>query len=486
MYRVLLVDDEIWSLEGINKLLDWEENGFSVMAQVTDPSEAWDIICSDKPDVVFTDIRMPEISGLELLNMSRKSGSTAEFIVVSGYAEFEYAQEALRYGAFDYQLKPIDPDEAEQLLGRLKEHLDRKQQTNNAQIYERLSMGEDNPLEVLRTKGFVPRGEFWQTVTIYGASKEAAGKVVSMLHPWNSVTLPITDNKMLILLNGDLLLDHEGYAELDRWAFQYGLRIGISSVSDDAGLVSKLMRESDMAALAAYFIHRKSGLIPYNPVGSAEIERAVAKLEKWMRSKDYDEISGMLDQMVHLFQVQGLGLYHVTQLWNRIVLAAGRRLENSLPEDSIIDFMDYEEVVHRFKSFPDMIEVIRELFKKVCSSTEQGTSKHPQYNEHFVALLEFVNKNFCMELSLSELSERYYLNMSYCSELFKKVTGFTFTDYVTQLRMQLAVELLQDGSYTADQVCHMSGYRDYYYFSKMFKKFHGVPPSYFTGKRRYP
>jgi two-component system, response regulator YesN len=481
MYRVLLVDDEIWSLEGIRKLLDWEKMGFTVIAQVTDPSEAWNIICSSKPDVVFTDIRMPEISGIELMNMSRKIGSTSEFIVISGYAEFEYAQEALRYGAFDYQLKPIDPDEAKPLLERLKKHLDKKQLAGNIQIYEQLSSGMDDSLEILKTKGVFPCGEYWQIATIYGDSSGASGEAVSLLGQMNPISLPVAAEKTVIVLNGAMSLDQETLSEMDNWAARNSLRIGVSSVSDDAVFLPRLIRESDMAAVAGHFIRQRPGVNRYNSISSPAIERAVSKVEKWMRAKDYGEISCMMDHLGDVFKEQDLGMYHATQLWNRFVLVISQRLDSGLSMESI-DFMDYGDIVNRFRNLSEMVEFIRETFKKVCFSEDNGAAKQPQYNEHFVALLGYVNKNFCMELSLSELAEKFFLNMSYCSELFKKVTGCTFTDYVTQLRMQMAVELLQGGIHTADQVCHMTGYRDYYYFSKMFKKFHGVPPSYFTGK----
>ncbi|MBW7453998.1 response regulator, partial [Paenibacillus sepulcri] len=148
MYSVLLVDDEIWSLEGIRKLFDWEKQGFTVTAQVTDASEAYDLICSTKPDVVFTDIRMPEISGIELLTKTRKAGIQSEFVIVSGFAEFEYAQEALRRGAFDYQLKPIDPDEAGLLLQKLKAQLDlnlEQERSAGANMMKELTSGSCSP-----------------------------------------------------------------------------------------------------------------------------------------------------------------------------------------------------------------------------------------------------------------------------------------------------------------------------------------------------
>ncbi|MEX1031548.1 MAG: response regulator [Paenibacillaceae bacterium] len=158
MYSVLLVDDEIWSLDGLRMLFDWDKMGFHVIDQVTDSSEAFDIIRSTKPDVVFTDIRMPEISGIELLSMSRQEGIASEFVIISGFAEFEYAQDALRFGAFDYHLKPIDPDMALPLLEKLKLRLQQKEIERSMNIYKELTLGLSNSLEILKTNHFVPSG----------------------------------------------------------------------------------------------------------------------------------------------------------------------------------------------------------------------------------------------------------------------------------------------------------------------------------------
>lgn len=481
MYRVLLVDDELWSLEGIYKLLEWEKMGFRVIAQVTDASEAWEIIRSSTPDVVFTDIRMPEISGIELLNMSREMGSTSEFVVISGFAEFEYAQEALRNGAFDYQLKPIDPDDAKLLLEKLKGHLDRKQSAANIGLLEQLSSGSHHPLDILKTRGVVPCGKYWQAAVISGESSLSSDEAASFFGDLSCLSLSIGEEKTVVILNGSKPLDGETLSELALWAKRKNARAGISSVSEEAACLARLIREADMAALSGRFIQGKPEVSRFTAGGSASIESAAAKAEKWMLAKSYAEISRVLDGIPALFVQEDLGIYHAALLWNRMVVVIGKRLESCSPAETM-DFLDYEDILHRFKDLSEMCEYIRELFKKICCCTDHGSVKGHHGNDHFMSLLEYVNKHFNTDLSLSELSEKFFLNMSYCSELFKKVTGYTFTDYVTKLRMETAAELLQSGTYTAEKVHLMTGYHDYYYFSKIFKKYHGVPPSQFLGR----
>ena len=130
LYTVLLVDDEPWVLKGMKMSFKWESMGFIVIAETTRATEAWDIICSKKPNVIFTDIRMPEITGLELVKKARDKGINSEFVIISGFADFAYAQEALKNSVFDYCLKPIKEADADEILTRLKKHLDKKKEIN--------------------------------------------------------------------------------------------------------------------------------------------------------------------------------------------------------------------------------------------------------------------------------------------------------------------------------------------------------------------
>lgn len=124
MHTVFLVDDEPWTLQGLRQSFDWSTMGFSVIGESTDSAEALEMIDRLHPDVIFTDVRMGEISGLDLIRIARSKNNPAVFVFISGYADFIYAQEALHHGAFDYLLKPIHLDEAAKLLQRINLHLD--------------------------------------------------------------------------------------------------------------------------------------------------------------------------------------------------------------------------------------------------------------------------------------------------------------------------------------------------------------------------
>ena len=123
MYRVIIVDDEPWALVGIRKFLERGSDQFRIIYETTNPVEALEAICSMEPDVVFTDIRMPEISGLDMITKSRQRGVQSEFVIISAFSEFAYAQQALRAGALDYLLKPLDISCAHEILLNIQQKI---------------------------------------------------------------------------------------------------------------------------------------------------------------------------------------------------------------------------------------------------------------------------------------------------------------------------------------------------------------------------
>lgn len=127
LYTIVIVDDEPWTLVYLKELFDQETLGFHVIAAERGFSDALQIIETEHPDVVITDVRMPDISGLELMSYFRGRGIECEFVIVSGFAEFTYAQQAVKLGAFEYCLKPLSAETAHQLLTRLRKKLEGKE-----------------------------------------------------------------------------------------------------------------------------------------------------------------------------------------------------------------------------------------------------------------------------------------------------------------------------------------------------------------------
>ena len=131
MYSAIIIDDEPWTTIDIEQNLQMEELGFRITNSFKDPKTALIHITTQKPDLIITDIRMPNMTGIELMQKIREQNISSEIIIISGYGEFEYAKKAIQYGATGYFLKPLNPKEAYETLKLVKARLDKTSQESN-------------------------------------------------------------------------------------------------------------------------------------------------------------------------------------------------------------------------------------------------------------------------------------------------------------------------------------------------------------------
>ena len=122
--KVLIADDEAIVLEGLKYIIDWEDLGFSICSQAQNGEEALEKVLNLQPDLVLLDIRMPKLTGTEIIQIAREKGFKGHFIILSGYSDFSYAQTAIKYGVDFYLTKPIDEDELENAVVTVKKQIE--------------------------------------------------------------------------------------------------------------------------------------------------------------------------------------------------------------------------------------------------------------------------------------------------------------------------------------------------------------------------
>lgn len=143
--RLLIAEDELWLRKRLVSTIDWPSYGISEVYEAEDGGEALEIALKEKPDIVITDIRMPELSGIDLMKKLNENSIFSKMIVVSGYDDFEYAQGALRMGAINYLLKPVDEEELLDSVKRCVEEL--KKEKNKETVFDKQSAASEMLME---------------------------------------------------------------------------------------------------------------------------------------------------------------------------------------------------------------------------------------------------------------------------------------------------------------------------------------------------
>lgn len=467
MIRILIVDDERWVAESIKESIDWSKNDYELVGLANDGVEALEIIKEMTPDIVITDIRMPRMSGLELINFTNSLKLDIKFIIVSVFAEFSYAQKALSYGAAGYCLKPINKYELNELLDNLKKVIITKKLKEETVIFD--SLLSNSPENLESTKGiFINKG-------IYCDEKHgiilcsSIGKTCIEINDFRYITLKLSIDKYVYVIQYD---DRLNLKELLHSKLCDNITsIGISRVVYKIEDLSVCIEEANIAALQ-YFITSGKDVYEYHKIEKIRLKEYIVNLNKAFLVKDKSLIKEIYNQLDGIFKTAPYNIKQAFWVYNSII----NNIFMYVEEDKENYLYNFQQLVERYSNVSEMLQFLLTLTLLQLNVKSEDEHKKIE-NETMSNILEYVDKNFCSDISIQDLSQRFYVNPNYISQLFKKELGKSFTEYLTNLRVRYACELLSNSELSLQNVADKTGYNDYFYFSKVFKKIIGKTPS---------
>lgn len=471
MYRVVVIDDEIWSVIGLKKILQEDSQRFELVYETTDSLDALEQICLLCPDVVFTDVRMPEMSGIELMREVKRRGVKTEFVVVSGFAEFSYAQQALQEGAMDYLLKPVERNTAKQALDKLYEKLEGKTKSRDLDFYSLLRDKKDNVSDLLCDRFGHPLYKKLQIVLLFWKQSNFKRIPLDAGSESQSLSLKIGPRKCLYIINAEedkteiLLLRLKEHLDCIETA-------AISRCRKVDGSFDQLIKEAETTLLDS-FVYPESKIFKFRPTKRGIVNQLEECVTKWYAEEKYQQICTLTEGLEKVFVDNDMGIEDVVYFWNRTVLTTGKWERSS---GISLEYLDKYTLMDRFSNLEELCSYLNAQWRQKPMK-QSGT-----VNEKFFELLRYIDQNYAQHLSLKELCSEFYVNMSYCCELFQKHKNMTFSQYLTDVRIGKACELLQYQHCSVSEVCDMVGYKDYFYFNKVFKKKMGCTPADFRKK----
>lgn len=469
IYRVMIVDDESWVVESLKKGINWEEYGFQVVGWAFDGKEALDQVDTIKPDVIFTDIRMPVMSGLDLIKHMQQKESI-KFVVVSGYAEFAYVQKALNYGVASYCLKPVDDVEVASVLKRLKRILDEKETAENTVMLDLMEdrMGSGKALEIQMQEA----GLKWD--------HERGMRVITCLGDGNDVLS--LDGKIFTFAIG---LSRKGYIVPDtiyqNYMTKYGERlvegtisIGVSSVFYKGDQTDNAIQEALLSGNQSFFKIGKR-IFEYNSsVDHAGIKQCLHDIEEAVSKKDAGTVQNRFEKLKKMFHTGDYNVRHASFVYNMVMYFVSEKPE--IGDDDFI--VHYEELLDLFNDAYEMIDFLAQSILGYLMSG-QGASRESSHHPMIEEIIQFVERNYFNDISLKDLSERFYVSPNYLCRIFKKATGKSLTTYITSLRIQYTCELLKNSKLPIHEISEKAGYENYFYFARIFKRTLSMTPSEF-------
>jgi two-component system response regulator YesN len=526
MYRIMLIDDEVGVRNSIKAKIDWTSAGYEIAQEAANGLEALQLLeAHPLPDVVITDVRMPQMDGISFVSACKEKYPALRIIVLSGYSDFEYMKAAIQLGVKDYLLKPVVRGELTALLGKLAAELEddrnrlREQDQEEIKNHQQLGLMQEQLLwqlvkdEWFSVSAMKERMEQLQLSALAVDNVHAQFVTVEMRIPPGRLD-DWSERKDLLYLAFQMLCRESA----EKWEHIYPFYamshpamihfvIRIQNAEHDrflADLVRKLKRDiqsylkvdsvlgigepihglrqlkdgyaSSMLAWSQGTIHSdKAGpdrnMLAMTHSFSPEVER------KLMQTIENLDMPNFTKQIQAVFSTdRDTPMFVFTFLTLRIILlfnAIAKKFElgdASLQsylwncQMSVRDYSSREQVLDQLH---DMARLVMEEVRKTRFSSGQQMME---------AIRNYVNENFSYELTLASLAEMFHINETYLSGLFKQSVGVTFSDYVTRLRLSRAADLLQESELKLTDIATLVGYSSSSYFSTAFKKFYGKGP----------
>lgn len=491
-HKVMIIDDEPWIVKDIIALLDWNGMGYQIAAVSSDVWEAELLISKHAPDLILCDIRMPGMSGLELMEKVKRKHPGICFLFMSAYSEFTYAVRAVQLGAFDYLIKPVGADMLESSLQRIKlalaqQHQERSKKEmmrNTLLMMELLDGGFPHRIAIgrLAKEGmFRTSGGSYSFVVAQTTELEASERVQELLREELESCLANTPSLSAMLGQGGagkwFVLVHlpasssipmlRIWRGLRKQALRNGISFGISSPFAGLDRIRQHYRDAERMARMRWMTGQAGVYVSrLNRSGKHPLLDGVEQIRM---TTHYSELGAVLASIAARCCKQSADPDTIALLYNEAIRQTAR-LDGWLKEQDVEE-SSVEELLSLYASpaqlFEELIDSIRNLHG------QDGEKDSRVVND----VLQEIESHYNDRLSLASIASKHFINANYLSQLFKQKTGRSFKQHLVETRLAKAAELLREGRLTLQEISSQVGYDDYFHFSKLFKKYRGVSPA---------
>ncbi len=530
MYKVFIVEDEIVVREGIKNNIRWEEEGFIIAGDESDGELAYPMILREQPDILITDIKMPFMDGLELSKLLKKEMPQLKIIIISGYSDFGYAQQAIDIGITEYLLKPVTPNKLMAAVKNAAVVIEKERK--DKQILEQYQL-------LVYQKQVEKRKDFFSALVggkmslsqIIEQEEELGINMVAsafciILFQFKVQEYMYEYSNEIVQCEARMEEALRKYPEIK--VFERGMDgLAFILLGEDEEQIEALTQKLCMLLISIcngrvhYFggigrvVHRIRDLqLSYLDANRAFSLRYFEKGDQFL---SYRDVGNIKDQIGNQINVSELNLEKLDRLLLEEFLKRGTiqdveefvdryfsGLDSNTMKSSLFRqyiMMDgYSAIMKFLKDMKCPKEKIDNSLKNMMDITEQLTSledcckfyksilkeaidlRNKSSQKKYSGLIdkakEYIHNNYAMsDLTLNKVASKVNISPNYFSSLFNQETGMTFIEYLTDIRMDKAKEYLRCSSKKITEIGYLVGYLDSHYFSYIFKKTQNFTPS---------
>lgn len=502
MYRLLIAEDDPAILDKLQHNINWESLGYQICGAVTSGTDAMQYITLLKPDVLLTDMEMPGASGLELIQTIANEHYPVKSVVLSAYDHYQYVRPSLRAGAFDYLLKPLDEDKLRKLFLSLAKVLEDEQQTwhNSIQDSHCIQMSQQVAfshtfLNYLLGNHTDPQ-MLQLTTENYGIRPDAVLSIAS-LRPqtlWESEQISQQLDKLGSLFTvKPFFIQHQMQTlfvfPAGGGAFRSFLQHITTGIQNFQCVLTESVPFSQLpTTYQKYHINRSiwfylplNRISPINLLSNTQQEDELQFLKAdtiydLIKRNQEQALTSMLDTFFSSCSKATLNpdilTIQIADLYTNVV----GLLRIVQPKLSAYDFESFYLLLQKQACLNHFRDSVVQAFDNLAKSFSTLCAAKGDLIDR---IQEYIQQHYAEDLSLTSLSEVFYVTPTYLSSLFSKRTNQTITTYLQNIRLDKAAAMLLDNSHTVAQIGEAIGYPSYPHFCRLFKRrFHVTPSDY--------
>ena len=494
--NLMFVDDEPLVRQGLQSLVDWRAYGFTVAAEAGDGQEALEKILALRPDIVLLDIKMPGLSGVECMRRAREAGFHGKFILLTGYADFEYARDAIRCGATDYLLKPVDEGELLRAVLKAEETL---LLDNVVELYgsQSLSQLRASILEGLlrgavdrdaESVGLCRRGEPFRLLLLSCRPERAAADRAALCRAL-PVDCPMANMERCTVA---LLSGREVIAARERVA------AAVFAKDPEAGLflsdtgtrpedLRPRYRQTMELLENAWFFRSAAPAICDARAFAAYLGKTqpppdrretAQRLFRVLDAQNLDDLDREMEVLLSLLRGRGLNPRDTRAFLLGLYREANRHLRDffsgvSLGEEGIVR-------IGAAACLEEAVEALRQALRRVLQNSARLDAGTADVCRRVLHLME---TRYAQALKLKDLARELGYDSAYLGKLLKAETGLSFNAYLERIRLEHAKAFLRQGM-SVSEAAQRCGFASVEYFSNTFRKAVGCSPSRYRAQAR--
>lgn len=505
-YRIMIVDDEAILRTGVYHLCNWKEFGIEVVGGASNGEEALQLIPQLQPHVVFTDVVMPVMDGVEFAKAMQKQYPHIKVIVLSSYSEFEYVRETFKYGVTDYLLKPkVSAPELVNLIHTLcadiSSHstagLNQKEESDSGILITRLLSNFGDEQEELMSKLSLQLTHSHYRILKCSSTLQLSKTELSQTEIERTV-ISIAEKHLIdfhyacffqkeecsLLINYDQADEEQVFPAVDPFAREvkkafpyltFVLSNSFSALSDLQACNDRLIQ-----TLGKVIYYDQKCWIPETEIqwDSARVSLDSGAFTGAITSNDIPQACSILKAFFReVKQTQAYDDYSLKRLCQNLIYTIFNTIEQLQLNSTQLNLSKIRlfKSIDLAPSLDELEQILIELLLEIeVKLNEQGDRRNKIVLQR---IYSYVDQNYDQDISLSELAQQLHLNYSYLSSYFKQQTNENLTAYINKVRVEKAKQLLADWNLSISEISRLTGFSEHNYFSKVFKKLTGQTPA---------